>query len=508
MVRMFKKQNPNRCRGLHCFLTASLLGCAANWMPFARSAAADLAGQEALLEKSEQAAQLSPQAKRVQVHKSRFQRALAAYQAQRYTQALQELQLLLKVEPNSFDSNELCGLVYAATGRDEKAYPYLAKAVRLNPRASAPRTTLATSLVRLHRNTEAEPQFKKAVDLDPASYDTNHNLGEFYIQNGQLLQAIPYLANAQKINPSVYNNGYDLALAYLQTGNIDQARRQIEVMIKTNDTAELHALLGEAEEKAKNYLISAAQYQRAAQMDPSESNIFEWGAELLLHQTFEPAIEVFKSGIIRYPKSTRLEIGLGIAQYGMGNFEEGAKTFFQAADMDSSDPLPLIFLGRAYDNLPASQTEAVRFRLGRFIETDRSNASLRYYYALSLWKHRQEQPDAEVLAKIESLFKSSILLDPHSADPHLQLAIVYISQRKYADAINQCEQALAINPNIAAIHYRLGQALSRSGVNDRAKKEFAEFERLHAQEIAETGRQTAEIQQFVYIIRGSNTRGR
>jgi len=45
---------------------------------------------------------------------------------------------------------------------------------------------------------------------------------------------------------------------------------------------------------------------------------------------------------------------------------------------------------------------------------------------------------------------------------------------------------------MATIHYRLGQALFRSGANEGAKKEFAEFERLHAQETADTGKQTAE----------------
>jgi len=34
-----------------------------------------------------------------------------------------------------------------------------------------------------------------------------------------------------------------------------------------------------------------AQFEQAAHMDPSENNIFDWGVELLLHQTFEPALK-------------------------------------------------------------------------------------------------------------------------------------------------------------------------------------------------------------------------
>jgi len=43
-------------------------------------------------------------------------------------------------------------------------------------------------------------------------------------------------------------------------------------------------------------------------------------------------------------------------------------------------------------------------------------------------------------------------------------------------------------PSIWTIHYRLGQALFRGGANEGAKKKFAEFERLHAQETADTGK--------------------
>ena len=76
----------------------------------------------------------------------------------------------------------------------------------------------------------------------------------------------------------------------------------------------------------------------AAHADPSESNLFDWGSELLLHRTLGPAVEVFQHASERYPKSPRLVIGLGMALYSRGNYDEAVKSLLQGADLNPSDP--------------------------------------------------------------------------------------------------------------------------------------------------------------------------
>src|SRR5207237_2477962 len=121
-------------------------------------------------------------------------------------------------------------------------------------------------------------------------------------QSGRIDNAIPFLRHAQKINPAAYNNGYDLALALEQSGQLQEAHQHLRQLLTLRNTAELHSLLAEVEEKLQDYVSSAAQYEQAARLDPNEQNILNWGAELLLHQTFAPAIEVFKAGTQRLPQ--------------------------------------------------------------------------------------------------------------------------------------------------------------------------------------------------------------
>jgi tetratricopeptide (TPR) repeat protein len=428
---------------------------------------------------------------------------MAAYQAGRYPEALTTLQRLLRTHPESPDSNELTGLAFAAMGQREHANPYLTKAVRLAPAIAAWRTALAINLVELHRNADAEIQFRRVVEMSPDDYDAAHNLGEFYVHTGRLRDAISYLSRARELRPANYNNGYDLALALVQVGDLDRARRQVLALILLEDKAELHSLLGTIEEKDRNYLAAAREHEQAARMDPSEGNIFAWGAELLLHQTFDPAIAVFEAGIDRFPHSARMQLGLGIALYGNGRADDAARKFCEVWDRDPSDPLPLTFAGKTYDGLSPDVADQVRWRLARFVKSHPQNAVITYNYAAALWRDHQQNPESVPISKIESLFATVAELQPDYADAFLQLGVVYAQQQKYTQAIQQYEKALGIAPDVASTHYRLGQVLARMGDRSRAQQELATYERLRHQEAADTQKQHDEIQQFVYTMRSA-----
>jgi tetratricopeptide (TPR) repeat protein len=434
----------------------------------------------------------------------RFLAALAAYKAQQYAAAQHELEPLVKSAPTSFEINELLGLVYVAQGKQSEANRYLANAVQLKPNVTEAQTALATNLLALHRVDEAELGFKRVVRMEPQSYDANHNLGEFYIGTGKIGTAIPFLKHAQEINSSVYDNGYDLALALDQTERYDEARQQLEKLITLRDSAELHSLLGEVEEKSRNYVSSAAQYEQAARMEPNAQNMLNWGAELLLHQTFAPAIEVFKAGTQRFPQSAQLRDGLGIAFYGAGQMDEAVGAFLRASELSPADPLPLRFLGKACDGASAELAPQVRSRLQNFIAHDDRSAELNYYLAMCLWKGNQTESKPDLTREIESRLKRALELDPNYSDAYFQLANLYAEQHKYEEAIEQYQRALKTNASAANIHYRLGQALSRSGNGARAQEEFAIFEHLRKSESETTNKEQNQIQQFVYTMRKSD----
>lgn len=426
-----------------------------------------------------------------------FEKAVQLYDSNHLAEAAARLEQLVREFPQSFDVQELLGMVYSAQGKDSDATEHLESAVRLNPKSVGARTNLATNLLRMGKLALAEQEFRKALALNPAGYDTNHNLGEFYVAGGKMAQAILFLEKAHQIKPEAYDNGYDLALAYLETGATLQAERVVQSLLAQRNTAELHNLLGEIEEKAGNFIAAEHEYEAAAHMDPSEGNLFDWASELLIHRTLDPAVEIFQTATERYPNSARLMIGLGMALYSRGNYDDAVKALLKGADLNPSDSRCYLFLSRAYDSSP-SQAEAVIERFRRYAQLEPENAKAAYYYAMSLWKGKRTEDPNLNLQQIESLLNKSVSLDPKFADAHLQLGNLYSAQTKYSDAIPEYLRARQLNPDLADAYYRLGQAYVRTGQKESAQHEFQVYQRLHDRQLADLDQQRAEIRQFVY----------
>jgi tetratricopeptide (TPR) repeat protein len=425
-----------------------------------------------------------------------FQGAVAQYEAGHYPEAASQLEKLLPQVPQSFDVHELLGLVYAAQSLNDKAHEHLDKAVHLNPNSASARTNLGNNLLQLGKLDLAEQQFKKAVALEPNSYDANHNLGELYARASKVSEALPYLERAQHANPSAYDNGYDLALAYLLANRLSEARQLIQTLLQQKDSAELHNLLAEVEERSGNFVAAANEYQTAARMEPSEENVFDWGSELLLHRTLEPAIEVLRQGSERYPNSPRMAIGLGMAYYSLGKYDDAVKALLRAADLSPSDARTYPFLSRAFDSSPR-QAEEVIARFRRYSELQPDHGEAVYYYAMSLWKgKRAEDPNLD-LTQIEALLKKAVALAPNLAEAHQQLGNLYSDQREYAQSIPEYLKARELNPDLADVHYRLAQSYVRTGEKDLAQQELQVYQQLRAQHLSDLDKQRAEIRQFV-----------
>ena len=269
-----------------------------------------------------------------------------------------------------------------------------------------------------------------------------------------------------------------------------------EAVAREPATAELHHSLAELDERQGNALEAAHEYQRSAELQASERNLYDWAAELLTHRAAEPAEEVFTKGHRLFPQSVRMLLGLAVAQYARGSYDRAARSFFEASDLNPSDPNPYLFLGKV-QSVEITGLAGFVERLRRFARLQPDNAWANYYYALGLWKQRTGPEDSATRAQVRSLLEKAIQLDPNLGVAYLQLGILYSGQTDFSKAISAYQKAIAVSPRMEEAHYRLAQVYKRTGEELEAQKELELYSQISRQSAEETARERSEIQQFV-----------
>jgi len=189
---------------------------------------------------------------------------------------------------------------------------------------------------------QVEGALLEAAKQHPGEFAAQQRLGEFYLQQNRLLDGIQYLQKAQQLNPQDYNTGYDLSLAYLNSGDIANASTLLHKMIAQRETAELDDLLAEVNDKSGDYKTAALEYHRAAELDPSENNIFDLASFLLQHSNYEGFLDnsltFFQYGVQKYPRSAKMTVGLGVALYAEGKYDDAVRTLWQRSTLIPAIP--------------------------------------------------------------------------------------------------------------------------------------------------------------------------
>ena len=263
------------------------------------------------------------------------------------------------------------------------------------------------------------------------------------------------------------------------------------------DNAELHRWLGEVEEQSGNSLAAVKEFQRAAELDPSEESLFAWGSELLDHGAAEPAVEVFSKGHRLFPRSVRMLTALGTAWYLRGSYQQAADNLCDASDLEPENDSPHIFLGKIL-NAETSSSERVRSTLKRYASLRPENATANYLYALGLWKQLASSHEPQLISQVEWLLKKSTRLDPNFSPAYLQLGIVYTAAQDFPKALVALKKAAELDAKSEQAHYRLAQVYRHLGQNANAQREMQAYQQSAREHEEELAREQHSRQVFVY----------
>ena len=398
-----------------------------------------------------------------------FQQAMSAMQTGDSPKATSLLRSLQTRHPENFEINESLGLLYAGQGQVAQAVPLLAAAAREQPNSDVAHTNLGTAYFKLQRTQLAAREFERAAQINPSNAQAQSALGQAWMLLKQPIKAAVAFDAALKVDATDPDLIYNAALADFDAGQTQAAASLLAHMPGVDSSASAQSLYGDVEEKLGHYKEATQHYADAVTLEPSEPNVYVLGIEFLRHWTFGAAIKEFAAGGKKFPDSKRMRLGLGIAYYGNGNYDQAIPVLADLLAADPNNAMYANLLGRSCTVLTEDKNTRCS-TLIQFAQQHPQNATLATYAATSIL-HRPSTP--EELQVAQSLLRHAIVADPKLPQARLQMGVLQQTESKWAASVAPLEAAIRLKPDYAQAHYRLARAYAHIGKHAEAQQQIA-----------------------------------
>ena len=422
-----------------------------------------------------------------------LQTALDAYDQGNAKAAEPVLRDLVRRYPGSYEANEALGSLYVESSAETQALPYLEHACEIAPRQAIAHANLGAAYLKLNRTGDAVHELRKAALLEPQNSATQSNLGQALMQANQPAAAAKAFAVATTAAPENWGLRYNWALALYTGGSTAQAGSVLAKIPAAAMTDQAQALAGDIEEKLGHFKEAVLHYQAAAQMNPSEANLYTLTVEFLRHWTWDEALQIANYGASRYPAATRFKVAAGIALYGNSKYPAAVEALAPLLANDPDNALYADLLGRSC-SLIAEGENADCNGLEEFARRHPDNARAALYAATGILHRPAAEQDT---AKVERFLNQAITADPKLAQAYYQLGVLEQQRSQWKESAVVLEKAIALRPAYPEAHYRLSRAYSHLGMREQAQQQMALQQQYSQQEKDNLNARMQEVVTFL-----------
>jgi tetratricopeptide (TPR) repeat protein len=274
------------------------------------------------------------------------------------TEAIDGCRQALAIDPAHADSLHLMGEICLHLGQSDQAIEWVARAVRIEPRAAYV-STLGTALQRSGKPAEALKAFEKAISIEPENAELWKNFGAVLMDLNHPDQALLGLQQALKLHPRYVEAAnlaglilyrqqrhaealefFDLSLA-VEPAQADalQVRALVSLNLKRFDEAladsrqsqllnpadaNTHNNLGTVLQKLNRFQDSLQGYDRALALRPDFVLALNGKAHSLIElRRMDEALACYARSIALDPENPETCWGLALLQMLVGDFEPG-----------------------------------------------------------------------------------------------------------------------------------------------------------------------------------------
>ena len=235
------------------------------------------------------------------------------------------------------------------------------------------------------------------------------------------------------------------AANYLQTGGFTEAEKVLLQAKKLNpNNADVHNLLGIIYDQKSDFAKAESEYRTAIRLNPKAvSPLANLG--ILLAKTNRPkdAIQTFEIVLKLNPNHPQTIINLGFLYSSVGNFPFAIE-FLNMANLIQPNSYDILFkLGTAlYQTKKLDEAKQIFTQIS-------STAEPLYYLGLIAF----DQNQAEIALQY---FENSLALKPDFADANFMLGEIMAQQKRYAEAVQFYQKAIAQDKTKDVYFVRLG----------------------------------------------------
>ena len=396
----------------------------------------------------------------------------------------------------SVDSHTNRGITAAEANDWKEAERHFAAAAYLAPSDPSTRNNYGAILMRLGRTAQARVEFEASLKLNPNQPSALTNLAQIYFDSGQpndlqmartLLERVAKISPDPQISRALVVTCVRLARVQMQQKDLRAAGRTLESAVASGlDDAQIYAALAEVYEADGHYENAIPAMRLALQRDP-KNELYHFRYGLLLTDSHAPAAGILRlqEALKQFPKSTRLWLGLGIAQLTHGQNVEAENSFKRSLALDGKLVPALAYLGVTYAER-GQYDKAIGF-YEQAIALDPKVAALHYMVADTM--SRMSNADT---TRIEKYLKRATELDPNLAAAYLSWGKLYVRANRYSEAAPLLERAVSLDPELLEAHYQLSRVLVKLKRPDDANRELRIFKQLSTKQKARNeGREIA-----------------
>ncbi|MEO0375927.1 MAG: tetratricopeptide repeat protein [Cyanobacteria bacterium P01_A01_bin.17] len=367
-------------------------------------------------------------------------------------------------------ANRCLGHAWLLLGQPQEAKACYQRVVELSPRYWGGHCRLGQVLGLLGQWEASEQSCRQSLQLR-AYGQTYSTLGEALYRQGLYSEAVPILSEAVNQQPENAWSCYYLGLSLIQLDRWAEASDALGKACELNpDFVWVHHDYGKVQLRLENWAAAAAAFEKAAQLLPQERFHFQLGCRLAECDRWDEAVAAYRRAIEIEPDQPGVHQKMADClrqRNRAGDAIEALALYYQEIEKHPE------YLGNYHKALEINPTDAeLHVKLADALAADARWDGAMCFYAIAA----QLRPEAagihtklgQVLIR-RGNFERAVqhLHQALDLDPNAQrwswLGQALAGYQQWSDAIEACEHALTLEPDLLSARLTLSIILIESG---------------------------------------------